>query len=305
MKVFITGGNGFLGSNIVKKLINEKHEVLICSKNCNNLKSESGKFDLIPSYINTIHNHIDQIQNFSPDAILLLGWDGANNYKDINNISQFYNNVPDHIKFLTSIVNFEKKPKVIGAGSFAEYGNYSSQITEEFFEKPSTLYGISKFSLKQYSKLICDHNNINWSWIRPCYIYGPNDVSTRLVPTLITKLLKNEKIHLDECDVILDYLYIDDFTNFVYSLIVSDVGGVFNICSGEQYKLRDVIDTISKLTNSKSEIIFDKNLNRKNSNRFMCGDNSKIKKLSNIQNLITLEKGLLETIKFYEKQNNN
>ena len=305
MKVLITGGNGFLGSSIAKKLIRENHKVLICSSSCSNLKSEDSKFEFISAYISNIHDHIDQIKNFSPDAILLLGWDGANNYKDINNINQFFNNVPDHIKFLISVSKFEKKPRIIGAGSFAEYGDYSIPITEECFEKPTTLYGISKFSLKQYSKLFCEQNGMGWNWIRPCYVYGPNDVSTRLIPTLITKLLKNEKIHLDECDVVLDYLHIEDFTNFMCSLVTSKVDGVFNICSGNQYKLRDVINTLSKLTKSKSEIIFDKDLNRKNSNRFMCGVNSKIKELSNIKDLMTLEKGLLDTIKFHERQSNS
>ena len=80
--------------------------------------------------------------------------------------------------------------------------------------------------------------------------------------------------------------------------------GVYNICSGNQYKLKDVINTLYRLTNSKSEIIFDKNLNRKDNSNFLCGDNTKIKKLSNIYKLIDIEEGLSRTIEFYERQNN-
>ena len=304
MNVLITGGNGFLGSNITKKLIDTNHHILITSKHNNNIQFEHNKYKFIPSYIDTIHKHIDEIECFLPDVILLLGWNGANNYKDINSIDQFYKNLPDHIKFLTLISKFKHKPKIIGAGSFAEYGDYNTPITEEYFEKPNSLYGISKFTFKQYSELYCKQNDINWKWIRPCYTYGPNDVSTRLIPTLITKLLKNEMIHLNECSATLDYLYIDDFVNFVYSLISSDEHGVYNICSGNQYKLKDIINTLYRLTNSKSEIIFDKNLNRKDNSNFLCGDNTKIKKLSNIYKLIDIEDGLLRTIKFYERQNN-
>ena len=304
MNILVTGGNGFLGSNIVKKLVKENHNVLVVSKNNNNLDSVNGKYKFISSYMDTIHCHIDEIESFSPNVILLLGWHGANNYNDTNNLNQFYKNIPDHIKFLTSVCKFKTKPKIVGAGSFAEYGYYNEPIKEDFFEKPNSLYGISKFTFKQYSELYCKQNNINWEWIRPCFTYGPNDVSTRLIPTLINKFLKNEKAHLNECNVTIDYLYIDDFVNYVCNLISSEENGVFNICSGNQYKLKDIINKLYILTNSKSEIIFDENLNRKDSYNFLCGNNSKIKKVSNIYELIDIEDGLSKTIKFHERQNN-
>ncbi len=303
MNVLITGGNGFLGSNVVKKLIKENHNVLVISKNNNNIKSITDKCKFICCYIDEIEIHINDIESFSPDIVLLFGWHGANSYKDIHHIDQYHKNVPHYIKFIESINKFKTKPKIIGVGSFIEYGNYSIPITEEFFERPNSLYGLSKFTFKQYSEMLCKQNDINWGWIRPCYTYGPNDVSTRLIPNLINKLLKNEKIHLNECNTTLDYLYIDDFVNFVYSLILSNEHGVYNICSGNQYKLKDIINTLYRLTNSKSEIIFDKNLNRKDNSNFLCGDNTKIKKLSNIYKLLDIEEGLTRTIEFYERQN--
>lgn len=304
MNILITGGNGFLGSSITKKLIDKNHRVLITSKNDNNIQFLHNKYKFISSYMDTIHDHIDEIENFLPDVILLFGWNGANSYKDINSMDQFYKNIPDHIKFLTSISKFKHKPKIIGVGSFAEYGNYNTPITEEYFEKPISLYGISKHVFKQYSELYCKQNDINWKWIRPCYTYGPNDVSTRLIPTLINKLLKNETVHLNECNAISDYLYIDDFVNFLYSLILSDEQGIYNMCSGNQYIIKNIVETIYRLTNSKSEIIFDKNLNRKDNCNFLCGDNTKIKKLSNTYKFIDIEEGLSRTIEFYERQNN-
>jgi nucleoside-diphosphate-sugar epimerase len=287
MNILVTGGNGFLGSNITKKLIHKNHRVLIASKHNNNIQFEYNKYKFIPAYMDTIHEHIDEIKCFLPDVILLFGWNGANSYQDINSIDQFYKNLPDHIRFLTLISKFKHKPKIIGVGSFAEYGDYNTLITEEYFEKPSSLYGISKFAFKQYSEFYCKQNGINWKWIRPCYTYGPNDV-----------------IYLGECNAILDYLYIDDFVNFVDELISSDECGVYNICSGNQYKLKDVVNTLHRLTNSKSKVVFDKKLNRKGSSNFLCGDNAKIKSLTNIYKLIDIELGLFRTIEFYERQNN-
>ena len=298
MNVLVTGGNGFLGSSIVKKLVKENHNVLVVSKNNNNIKSVAYKCKFICSYIDELDVHINDIESFSPDVILLFGWNGANSYKDIHHIDQYHKNIPDHIKFIESINKFKNKPKIIGVGSIAEYGNYSIPITEEFFERPNSLYGLSKFTFKQYSEMFCKQNDMNWGWIRPCYIYGPNDVNTRLIPSLINKFLKNENVCLDECNTIIDYLYIDDFVNFVYNLVISNNNGVYNICSNNQYKLKNIINLIHQLTNSKSEVIFDKKLNRTTSNGFICGDNTKIKNISGVNNFTDINEGLIKTIKF-------
>ena len=298
MNILVTGGNGFLGYNIIKKLVKDNHNVLVVSKNNNNIKSVADKCKFISSYIDELESHISEIESFLPDVIILFGWNGGNSYKDIHHIDQYHKNIPHHIKFIELVNNFKYKPKIIGVGSFAEYGDYSIPITEEFFERPNSLYGLSKFTFKQYSQMFCKQNDINWTWIRPCYVYGPNDVNTRLIPSLIKKFSRNENVYLDECNTTIDYLYIDDFVNFVYHLIISNDNGVYNICSNNQYKLKNIITLIHQLTNSKSEVTFDKKLNRTTSNGFICGDNTKIKTLSGIINITDINNGLIKTIKF-------
>jgi hypothetical protein len=129
--------------------------------------------------------------------------------------------------------------------------------------------------------------NINWTWIRPCFIYGPNDVKTRLIPRLINKFINNENITLDECNSTLDYLYVEDFVEYIYQLTLKKSIGIYNLCSGNEYKLKDIINLIKSLTNSSSEIVFDKNINRGVSFNYVCGNNEKIK-LCNIFKLIKL-----------------
>ena len=138
-----------------------------------------------------------------------------------------------------------KKPKFIGVGSFAEYGPQNNIITEDTVELPLNLYGLSKLTFKKYSEMICEQYDIKWIWLRPCYVYGPKDVSTRLIPTLINKFLTNQPVKLDKCDTIIDYIYIDDFIRFIYKLSMSDNIGVYNVCSGKEYELKSII---SKLT---------------------------------------------------------
>lgn len=283
MKILVTGGTGFIGSNIVKKLHSENHIIYLLPKNSNNIKLE--------------------IINFSPDVIIHCGWSGGNNHQDINNPNQFTKNIDTSIQLIETLKEIPKKTKFIGFGSFTEYGDKNFIINENTQEIPIDLYGLSKYTFKNYSQLVSKQNNIDWVWVRPCYVYGPGDVSTRLIPTLINKFINGEEVILDECNKTLDYIYIDDFVEMFYQILISSSLGVYNICSGHQYILKEIINEIHTLVNSKSKLIFNPKLNR-NSPLYICGDNRKIIKATNYQPKTDLKTGLNKTINYYETLNN-
>ena len=280
MKILITGGSGFIGSNIIRKLSLQKHIVYSLPKNIDSIKLEVSKF--------------------SPDVIIHCGWSGGNSYQSINNSNQFTENLNTSIQLVESLKDINHKTKFIGFGSFTEYGDMDFIVDENTQESPIDLYGLSKYAFKRYSELICKQNNIDWTWVRPCYVYGPGDVPTRLIPTIINKFLTNEEVVLDECNKTIDYMYIDDFVDLLYKLLISESTGIYNICSGYQYNLKETINKIFKLTNSKSKLSFNPELNR-NSPLYICGDNTKIKKITNTEINTDLESGILKTINYYKK----
>jgi UDP-glucuronate decarboxylase len=115
----------------------------------------------------------------------------------------------------------------------------------------------------------------------------------------MNKCLNNEEIILDSCNKIIDYIYIDDFIEMFYLLLKSDNVGTYNICSNKQYNLKDVINLIKTLLDSKSNITFDSKLNR-NSITSICGNNKKITEVINYNPKIDLETGLKKTINYYK-----
>jgi GDP-4-dehydro-6-deoxy-D-mannose reductase len=120
-------------------------------------------------------------------------------------------------------------------------------------------------------------------------------------PLLINKLLNDQEIILDDCNKVIDYLYIDDFVNYFYSLTQSQSDGIYNICSGKQYNLKELILSIRDLSESKSKIVFNSKLNRKFTSSHICGDNTKITTQSNYSPQIDINQGVLLTINYYKK----
>ncbi len=284
MKVVVTGASGFLGSSLVAKLNKTGHDVLPISRNT--------------------PNPLQAIADYEPNVVVHCAWKGGNNYKDVSDVSQIAN-VFDGVELLKVLASLPSKPKFVGFGSFAEYGDIANLAIEDDFEKPTNMYGLSKLTLKKFSESFCNMHEMSWAWIRPCYVYGPGDVGTRLIPSTINKLLTNQIVSLDSCDKVVDYIYVDDFTNFVYSIVMEPAHGVYNLCSGQQYRLRDVLQTIATLLDAKDCIHFDDSVSRVLTSTYVCGSNLKIRQLNSFNKLITLEDGLVKTIEYHKNNNIN
>jgi len=293
MNIIITGGNGFLGSNLVNYFL-KNHNILVISKNNNNLLNILDKIQ----FTNNIDKDI--IHQFKPDIVIHCAWEGGNSYNDVNHINQVSKNIPLGIELLDIISSLENKPKFIGFGTFVEYGFLMKKAEEEDKENPINFYGVSKNAFKNISKVYCEQNNIQWSWIRPCYVYGPGDVGTRLVPSIINKLINKQEIILNSCDTIIDYLYIDDFCIAINKIIENNLEGIFNICSGKEYKLTDIIEFIFKNISPNTKPIFNPELDRKYSSKYVCGSNEKLKSKTDWEDNVNIQKGLLQTINYYK-----
>lgn len=302
MKILITGGNGFLGSNLIDLFIKLDYELLVVSKNYNNLSEHINKIKFI-QYDSTDYYFCEkEIVDFNSDVVIHLAWEGGNSYHHINDTNQIYKNISTSISLLEIISKQTTKPKFIGFGSFLEYGILNKKASEDQRENPDNFYGLSKNLYKSISKMYCEQKNIDWIWIRPCYIYGNKDASNRLIPSVINKKLLGEEVTLDSCNIVIDYLHVDDFCSAMLEIINNKVEGIFNVCSGKEYALKDVLNFISNSTSSNKEIVYDSNLDRVLAPKYICGSNSKIKNQTNWYPKIKIEDGLLSTIEYYKSK---
>jgi len=299
-RILITGGNGFLGSGLVDYFLKRNYKVMVISRDSHNLTEVLDRIDFIRNVAEDYTPIGDSIREFSPEYVIHTAWDGGNAYSNIHSLSQFYKNLPMSLSLLEIVNTLSVKPTFIGVGSFAEYGLIHTRASETDIERPINYYGLSKLTVKKVTEMYCLLNNIKYVWIRPCYIYGPRDVPTRLIPRIITAVTSNQPITLDSCEVRIDYLHIDDFSSAVDAIMTSDAEGVYNICSGQEYDLRDIVEFLYDNLSPGVRPTFDTVPDRTSVSRYICGSNEKLKSVSNWSSTIGILTGLLNTMEYYK-----
>ena len=142
-----------------------------------------------------------------------------------------------------------------GAGSQAEYGVQSVDLTPDLPVKPESGYGIAKFAAGKLSAMLCKSLGMRQNWVRILSVYGPNDGENTLISYVIRELKAGRSPELTKCEQIWDYLYSDDAGDAILAIVEKGVDGkAYPLGSGNGRKLSDYIEVIRMNINPFIEI---------------------------------------------------
>lgn len=295
-KVLITGSSGFIGSKVVDELLNRGYEV------------HSLAYDILPTTNKNLIQHkmnllnSEEIKNFfsnnSFNYLLHLAWyTGEKCHVHNSNIDWF-------ISTLTLLKVFaESGGKVfLGAGSCSEYEYKYGYLTEDFTPTdPQTLYGNSKNAVYNVAKVFCKQNDIDFKWARIFNLYGPNEKSKRLMPSVIRSCLNGEDVKVSDCLKYQDYLYVEDTANAIVDVFESELDNAVNICSGRPVQLRTIVNKIAEFTNFKGNILWGA-IPAAFEDEVVVGNNKKLKSIG-WSPKYSLDDGLKLTINWWKENN--
>ena len=278
MNILMTGYTGFLGKSLHDILKKEHNIFYIPSKNINRL---------------------DQIFiEKNQSTFIHMGWGGASNNKDLNSNIQI-ENIKQSIDLFNFALHLGVKHFVFVSTSWV-YGDYSKVCNENDVCKPKNLYGFSKLKVEEIWKELSIINNVKLTIIRPFWIFGQGDKENRFIPQIIKKFLNNELINLHPSQNTVDYLFINDFISAVNIILKNEQDfQIYNICSAQGYKIKDLVEKIKTLINSKSDIKYN-DCYPCEFNMQWIGCNNKLKSLG-WRSKTSLEDGLTQIIKNYKK----
>jgi nucleoside-diphosphate-sugar epimerase len=239
MRVLITGSEGFLGTNLVKRL---------------NLDFELSRFDKKLSSLMDItitQEIVDFIKQFRPDCIVHLAANANPKLSTEEPILDLSINVIGTLNVLKGAAALPTKPYVVFSSSAYVYGaTYKLPITDDCEANPNAPYGISKLAAEFYIKYFADRGSIRYTILRLFNIYGPRQKRGYVVPDLINKIRNtqdNDTIpmrgHPDDAR---DFIYVDDVTELFLKVIEKrPENKTFNVGSGMPTKIRDLASVIS------------------------------------------------------------
>jgi len=250
-RVFVTGGTGFIGANIVRRLVREKAEVvLLVRPNAHlwRLKGILPKMSLIQGDLTRANDVEKAVSQVCPHAIFHLATFRAN-----KNPTTFSNFVTTNLFGATHLAVAAKKANVqifVSAGSQLEYGNTLKPHRESDLLRPVTLYGLTRAASTMYFQYAAQELGLPIVVLRLFHVYGPWESHERLIPTAIRAALTGARLPMTEQGFHRDYVFVEDVVEaFLAAAARPDLGGeIFNIGSGVQTSNEEALAIIERVT---------------------------------------------------------
>jgi dTDP-glucose 4,6-dehydratase len=258
--IIVTGGLGFIGSNLINILSRKKYFIINIDKvtyasNSRNIKKNIKNYKFYKQDINN-QNFIKKIlDKYSPSLIFNVA---AETHVDrsIDGPKQFIDsNIYGVFNLLEAIRKFKKKIKLIHVSTDEVYGdivkNKSSKETDPY--NPSSPYSASKASSDLLIKSYVRTYKIPAIITNCCNNYGPNQYPEKLIPTIIYKIINKKPIPIyGNGKNIREWIHVEDHCNALIKISEKGfLGENYNIGSGVEL---NNIDIVKKIVSSFKEI---------------------------------------------------
>jgi len=306
-KIIIIGGSGFIGTNILKKIDKKKNHIFSTFfKNKEYYKINGVKY--FKGNLKNL-NFCREITKSMDIVIMSAAVSSGAMVMQKNPLFHVDDNIIMNLNILKASSENNVK-KFIFISSNTVYPVSIKAMTEKDVDYSLFDKYFNVGWMKIFSEKICQmyKDKINILIIRPGNIFGPNDkfdlVRSKVIPSLIRKFETKKTVEIwgDGKDI-KDFIYIDDFVSIVLKLINKPFKFmILNVASGQSISLKKIIKFLSKIYNKKKQNIkYDPTkptmipIRRVNI--------GKLKKIIKFKLKFTLEKGLLETIKWYKRYN--
>ena len=313
-KIIVTGGSGFIGSNLVKFLLKKNYFVinidcLKYSANPYNTKNlnKNKNYIFYKLDINNKNKITKILKKYKPDAIFNLA---AETHVD-RSIDKPYNFIHSNIlgtyNLLESILAYKKKIKLIHISTDEVYGDVvKGRSDEKSAYKPSSPYSSSKASADHLVKAYIRTYKISAVISNCCNNYGPNQFPEKLIPKLIFNIINNKSLPIYGKGMnSREWMHVQDHCEALLLIYLKGkIGENYNIGSGTNVKNIDIAKKLLKITknkstkvNKKTKVIFVKD--RPGHDIRYALNNKKILKNLGWKAKISLNKGLSQTFDWY------
>ena len=307
MKAVVTGGAGFIGSNLVDALLQDGHEVhiidnlstgkrenlvdLVSQTDCTFIEGSVTDLDLL----RTVFRDIDCVfhQAAIPSVQRSVEDPRATNEANVNGT----------LSVLIAARDCGVK-KVVYASSSSVYGDTPTlPKTEEMIPNPKSPYAVSKLTGEYYCRVFSEVYGLKTVCLRYFNVYGPKqDPSSdyaAVIPRFITRALEQQPpIIYGDGTQTRDFTYVNDVAHANIQSMKQEVEGIFNIACGERISVNELATIVMELVGVNLAVIYD--APRSGDIKDSLADISRARKELVYNPEYSLTAGLEETIRWFQ-----
>ena len=294
MKKFaITGFSGFVAWHFLDYLYKENIECEILGLDRNTPKIEISKYADRLSIKFYVIDLMDKealeaiLVAYNPDYILHLAAFSSVAYSWKFPTESFMNNSNIFLNLIDVIREVNPRCRILSVGSSEEYGNVSRNelpLKENQRVNPVSPYAVARVSQELMSKVYVKAYGMNVIMTRSFNHIGPRQDDRFVIPSFIKRIIdiKNSgdsegEIETGDTTIIRDFVDVRDVVRAYYLLLTEGTSGeIYNICSGNAYKLSDIIDCIAKKVGVKVSTRVNPEFVRPDDNREIVGSAYKL-----------------------------
>jgi nucleoside-diphosphate-sugar epimerase len=248
-RILITGSEGLIGKELVKKLKNMDYSI-------EEIDLKTGQDVLNKKLVEEKIKKVHGVVHLAGISRVITAYEKP--------LETVVNNVLGTTNILESIRKYNPSCWIIFGSSREVYGEKTISVKETEIPKPINVYGSSKLACESLCLSYKDNYSLHTFIVRFSNIYGnENDHQDRVIPRFFKLALTHGDITIFGGKQILDFVYIDDAISAIITLIekiisknIPNKTNIFHFVTGKGTKIVELAEKIIQITKSKSKIKF-------------------------------------------------
>ena len=305
-KYLITGGAGFIGSNIARKVVSQGEEVVVLDdfstgyeSNLEDLKNDVTviRGDICDwDTVRRAMEGVDYVHHHAAVVSVVRSVDDPQRTSEVN--------IDGTLNLLVAARDAGVK-RFVFAGSSSAYGdNPDLPKREDMKGEPLSPYAVSKLTGEMYVKVFNDVYGLPAVTLRYFNIFGPYQDPTSqyaaVIPIFINRLARGESpVVYGDGDQSRDFTYIDNAVqaNLLAARADGAPGMVFNVACGERFTLNDLLERLHELVGKSVPATYE--AARPGDVKHSLGDISRAREILGYEPVVSFEEGLKTTVDWF------